>query len=356
MKAKFKIDELIFTAVFLLLPLIFNPFSGEVEKPKLILVAALALFLLLYKQKFDIKNRVIKYSLAALIVFGGISTILAENSYLAFFGSWDRAFGFLAILSCILIALAMPKFKAEKISGLFILSGALTALIGIFMSAYAPDSLFEGRMGGTTGNPNILGAFLVPTIFLTLPRLNRKEKFPWIALALQLFALFQTGNRASWLVLAVITLAYFFTQKKKSPVAILSTLLATLSFAFIGIDRILQTDSLYTRLQLYWLALKETLTHPFFGIGFEHTQTILENPDFIQLPDRAHQPFLDMALNAGIPSALALLALSGATFIALHKKNRALAYAFLGLFFALQTNFFTILTAFQYFVLLGLAL
>lgn len=353
MKAKFKIDELIFTAVFLLLPLIFNPFSGEVEKPKLILMTALALFLFLYKQELDTKNRAIKYALITLIIFGGISTLLAENSYLAFFGSWDRAFGFSAILACILIALALPKFKVEKISRLFILSGALTSFAAILMSAYVPDSLFEGRTGGTTGNPNILGAFLVPTIFLTLPRLNRKEKFPWIALVLQISALFQSGNRMSWLVLALITLIYFYREKRF--IALSAGLLTASAFAFFGIDRIMRMDSIYTRLELYRLALKETFSHP-LGIGFEHTQNVISSPDFVLLPDRAHQPFLDMALAAGIPSALALLALSVATFIALRKKNRALAFAFLGLFLALQSNFFTILTAFQFFVFLGLAL
>lgn len=356
MKTKFKIDELVFTAAFLLLPLFFNPFSGEVEKPKLILMSALALFLLLYKQELNVKNRVIKYSLATLIVFGGISTALAEDKYLAFFGATDRAFGFLAILSGILIAMTLPKFKEEKISRLFIVSGALTALVGIFMSAFVPDSLFEGRMGGTTGNPNILGAFLVPTIFLTLTRLNRKDKFPWAALALQLFALFQTGNRASWLVLPFITLIYFYKLKEKRFITLSTGLLVASAFAFFGYDRITKMDSLYTRLELYWLALKGTLAHPFFGIGFEHTQQVLDNPDFTLLPDRAHQPFLDMALSSGIPSALALLALSIAIFMALRTKNRALAFAFLGLFLALQSNFFTILTAFHFFVLAGLAL
>ncbi len=345
MKLKFKINDAIFLAVFILLPLVFNPFNGEVEIVKLGFLVFLAILLGFWPGKFKWN-----YSLAVLIIFGAIATVFAEDKYLAFWGSSERHFGFAAMLAGIVIAAKLPKINFEKF---FILSGAISSAAAIVITNISSASLFEGRMGGTTGNPNILGAFLVPTIFLTIANFKTRAVSSWAALILQIYVLFETGNRSSWLALAIILLI-FCTQKKNWRM-LATTVFSAGIFAFFGWDRLITEVSIGTRFELYKLALKEILSHP-FGVGYEHIQTVISSPTFNLVPDRVHQPFLDMSLSAGIPSALALLALSITTFLALHKKNPQFALAFLGLFISLQTSFFTILTAFIFFVFVGLAL
>jgi len=345
MKLKFKINDLVFLAIFILLPLVFNPLNGQVEGIKLGFLVFLAIFLGFWPGKFKWN-----YSLAVLIIFGSIATIFAQDKYLAFWGSWDRHFGFAAILACIVIAAKLPKIKLERF---FILSGAITSAAAIVITNFSPVSLFEGRMGGTTGNPNILGAFLVPTIFITVANFKKNAVSSWASLILQIYVLFETGNRSSWLALAIILL--IFCAQKKNWELLSTTIFGAGIFAFFGWDRLTTEVSIGTRFELYELALKEILKHP-FGVGYEHIQTIISSPEFSLVPDRVHQPFLDMSLSAGIPSALALLALSISTFLTLRKKNPHYALAFLGLFISLQTSFFTILTAFQFFVFVGFAL
>ncbi len=276
--------------------------------------------------------------------------MLAKDNYLAFWGSWDRHFGFAAIISCIVIAAKLPKIKLDKF---FILSGAITSATAIIISGFLNESLFEGRMGGTTGNPNILGAFLVPTIFFTIAKFEKKNISNWIALVLQIYVLFETGNRSSWLALLIILL--IFLVQKKGWKTLFATFFAGAAFTFFGWDRILSQVSIGTRFELYSAALREIIAHP-FGVGYEHIQTVIDSPVFTLVPDRVHQPFLDMALSGGIPSALALLALFLSSFLTLRKKNPLYALALLGLFLSLQTSFFTIVTAFQFFVLVAFAL
>lgn len=345
MKLKFKINELIFLAIFILIPLVFNPINGEVEVVKLGLLVFLAIFLGFWPGKFKWN-----YSLAVLIIFGAIATIFAQDKYLAFWGSGERHFGLAAILAGIVIASKLPKINLERF---FILSGSITSAAAILISNISSASLFEGRMGGTTGNPNILGAFLVPTIFLTIANFKKNAVSSWAALILQIYVLFETGNRSSWIALIIILL--IFCAQKKNWELLSATISGAGIFTFFAWDRVVSEVSIGTRLELYELALKEIFKHP-FGIGYEHIQTIISSPTFSLVPDRVHQPFLDISLSAGIPSALALLALSISTFLALRKKNPHYALAFLGLFISLQSSFFTILTIFLFFVFVGLAL
>ena len=160
--------ESLLLGFLLTIPLIFNPFTGEVETWKFYELIIVSVVMCLSAGPFHIKNEVIKYSIATLILFGGIASILSQDLYLAFWGSWDRQLGFAAYLCSILLALSMPKITEKKIVKTLVLSGFLVAIAATILAIAIPESLFEGRVGGSTGNPNILGQFLAMTIFLTL--------------------------------------------------------------------------------------------------------------------------------------------------------------------------------------------
>ena len=106
---------------------------------------------------------------------------------------------------------------------------------------------------------------LVPTIFLTIANFKTRAVSSWAALILQIYVFIRNGNRSSWLALAIILLI-FCTQKKELENAGNNSFQRR-NFAFFGWDRLITEVSIGTRFELYKLALKEILSHP-FGVGY----------------------------------------------------------------------------------------
>lgn len=371
---KIKRENLVY-GFLLLLPLIFHPWTGEVEILKLILLILLAVILSATQKSAIIKNVWVKWSIITLIVFGGIATLGAENLYLAFWGSWDRRFGYIALLSGILLASSLPKLKVDTLTKTLQISGTLSAVAAMLLSYTIPESLFEGRIGGTLGNPNILGGFLAVTVFINgtdfLKYLN-SQKFPLkiftaqtflfclylIGLILQTYVLLETGSRSAWLALISVLVLYIILNNKNRVRDLLIFGLVSGLLLYFAKERLQDFTSLYTRLELYIDGIRAIIANP-FGVGFEHEQYALSLSNTYELvPDRIHQPLLDVALSAGIPSALAALALTIFCFKALFQnpKTRNLSLAFLVLIISLQVNFFTIVTLALYFIFVGVAI
>lgn len=350
--------ESLLLGFLLTIPLIFNPFTGEVEAWKLYGLIIISLFLALSAGHLFIKNKIVKYSIIVLILCGGLSTMLADDIYLAFWGSWDRQLGFAAYVCSILLALSIPTLKEEKLKKTLIASGSLAAIAAIILAITIPESLFEGRMGGSTGNPNILGQLLAITLFATLLEFFKNpKKISIIAtLLVQGFVFIETGNRASWLAL-ILVMSLFVVRERKGLKKYFAALdIFLLILVFFKLERVLSLDSIQTRLELYSAGLKGILENPIFGVGFEHIQNALYLPNFTLTPDRIHQIYLDAALSAGIPFALALLALSIATLVILLKNHKTLGYVFLILLISLQSSFFTVIHLALFFVFVGFAI
>lgn len=351
-----RIRENLFIGFLFILPLIFNPFSGEVEKWKFYTLIIVSLSSVLSAAPLYVKNKLLQSSLLILLVWGGLATVLSKNIDLAFWGSWDRHLGFAAYFLGILLALGLPFSKEHRFSKAMILSGGMSAAAAILLASSISGSLFEGRMGGTMGNPNILGQFLAITIFFNLYELHKKFNWPLIlSLFLQCYVLIETGNRASWIALFCGLLGYYFFNLKSLKNVVGLSVVALIT-VFANWSRVLSVDSLETRKELYGAAIKSIQDHPLFGVGFEHIQDALILPNFTLLPDRIHQMFLDAALSGGIPFAFALLGLSLATLFILLQKKLFLGFAFLILLISLQVSFFTVIHLALYFIFVGMAI
>jgi len=351
-----KLQSALFSCFLVLTPLLFNPLDGSVERVKFIVLCIFSLIFYLLKRTDKI-NEIFKWTIVLLIFFGFISTILSQDIYLAFWGSPERCFGFAAFLSAMMLALGIPKIDYKSLINFFIVSGTLSTLAAIILGIFSQDSLFEGRISGTLGNPNLLGQFLAVTLFFGIYRfIEKRNKIDLIHVLIQAFGLLLSGNRASIFALILVTIIYVIHTKKSWKVISLFAILPIISLFFIS-DRIFAGQSILTRIEIYSSAIKAIIKTPFFGSGFEHVQNVLMLPSsYTMIADRVHQLFLDFAVMAGIPFTITLIVLSVFTLIVLFKKQPVFGFAFLALLLSLQVGFMGIVNLIQFSIFVGLAI
>jgi hypothetical protein len=347
----------IFKVFILMTPLLINPFSGLPDNIKLLMFFLASFFYFtINKLKKDL-NPIFKYSIASLIALGGISTMLSTNIYLSFWGSPDRCFGFFLFLLTVFLALGLPKIKSSKLFNILISSGVIVSIIALLLGIFVEASLFEGRIAGTLGNPNLLGQFLLVPLFLTIYKLLKKRKKSDLLLIIpQALALILSGNRASIFALIIVTFLYLISSKKSWKIlASFATIFG--GICLILIKRILSFESIQTRLELYESGTKALTENPLWGVGFEQIQHVLQVPEtYTLVVDRVHQPFLDLALMGGIPFMISILILIGTTLFILLKKEKALGFALLGLLISLQFNFMGVMDMILFGIFIGVAI
>ncbi|MFA5948451.1 MAG: O-antigen ligase family protein [Candidatus Gracilibacteria bacterium] len=351
------IQKKLFFIFVILTPLLFNPFSGNTEGVKLIIFAFISLIFFLLNKNTAKIIPVLKYSIACLIILGALSTILSQDIYSAFWGSQDRRFGFYIFLSGLFLALGMPKLKTKEILNGCIIAGTIVSIVAILLGIFIESSLFEGRISGTMGNPNLLGQFLLITLFFSIYRfLENRKNIDIFSIIIQASALILSGNRASILALIITTFLYIIISKKSWKILIYTMIFFGIICAF-SIERILSFQSIQTRLEIYIAAFKAILKDPFFGVGFENLHYFLKMPEtYTLLVDRVHQFFLDYALAAGIPFVMAFTTLSVSSIVILLKKQKVFGFAFLGLLISLQFNFMGIVDMMMFAIFIGLAI
>lgn len=277
--------------------------------------------------------------------------------------------GYIVWFCCVLLAFVTPYYISEKsLKGIikaFIWIGLASAIAAIVMSFIYLGAMFEGRLSGLTGNPNVLGKLLLFTIVLNLVFLayfKGKNKLLYIiALIMQLGVFVMTGNRGSWLALGIISLILLLQNPKKYIKYASIALISAIPFILLIFNRIIDTVSIATRFEIYEKAISKLFERGLFGYGFDFDPTILiPNETYTNSVDRAHQLFLDVGLNIGIPGLIFFTILSVfAVYILLIDKNKyykAFGYAFLALMISLQFAFFTSISILLYFLCIGIAL
>lgn len=197
------------------------------------------------------------------------------------------------------------------------------------------------RAYGTFPHPNVLAIYLLLVIPLFFLINLRKTGWYYLALVLNLVALFLTFSRLAWIwagVLAIVllwqkrTLLYTIcTQKIKKcmPVIFLGTLLC-LPFIFsIVFYRFysLFTDNSITiseRWLLNLAAWNMITKHPLLGVGLGNFVLVLRDYDFWGISLRYQQPvhnlFLLIAAEIGLGGFFSFLALLGVSIFNLLKK------------------------------------
>ncbi len=351
----------------LALPLIFNPITGEVEAAKVIVLSVVSAVLWLTQTSLNLKNRSLLLGLGLFVIVVMLSTFLAQDTLLALWGSSHRFFGAFVWLMAIGLAISSAELLKEKSIKLDLLktlsfSGVLTAFVALLLQARLAD-----RLIGTTGNPNILGKYLLFTIVISLGLflLEKKNRSFWLLGSIfQFVVLVQTGNRASLLVLILFLLFLLFKNLKttfvKSFIGLLGLGGVVVAMISMNWERISDIETIATRSKLYEASLEAIAKSPFFGHGFDHANFVLNLPDFPLAPDRAHQFFLDAALNTGVIGMILLGFITVYSLIILLKSKedslRIYGFALLALLLSTQVSFLTVITLVLLFIGVGLAL
>ncbi len=172
---------------------------------------------------------------------------------------------------------------------------------------------------------------------------KRRRVFFGLAAALALFGIVFSGSRGAWLsILPVILVAFYFSFKKIAPQIIQKLMLgflifmalfifskgypflfykiqswqgggATSTFSFFERARsISDTDELSnkSRLEIWRASAKSLLNHPFLGVGLGNYVTVLgEDIAAAKKGASAHNLYLDIATEIGIPGVLILIAI-----------------------------------------------
>lgn len=258
----------ILTLPLLNIPPWFSPPDwGKTIVFRIILSVLLFLFLikLLWKQKvqsvpelFQTVSQTLKQnfalSLLLLLFFVYLlSTIFSLDRYFSFWGTPQRAWGFLNfsfyILFALLLFVCIPKNIWNKLLGFAVLIGVFVSFVAIIQRFGLFSEEFVSvtyRPVGTLGNTITLGAYLLMLSFLSLilavGEHHKIRKYLYIAsFALFGFVIFLTLTRSAFLGMGIGLLYFFFFKPKKS--LMLKRTMIILLFCGIGIVLYANTQS-----------------------------------------------------------------------------------------------------------------
>ncbi len=168
----------------------------------------------------------------------------------------------------------------------------------------------ENRLNSVMLNANYYVTVIemvVLAIFYKMSKHYRNYKqMIWytVVLAINLFIMYLTGSRASWVSLGIATFVYFLLIKNK-PICYLyiTGILIVLIYFLFNIDQIPRIEylvkNLGVRYDIWTGALKSISDYPFFGVGpmgYFHTAPIYGN----YLTHHAHNIYLEVLASYGI--------------------------------------------------------
>ncbi|MFH1745310.1 MAG: O-antigen ligase family protein [bacterium] len=368
----FWIDLLLITTIFFT-PVYFaafyktaSPFTiSKITVFQILIEITAALFLIKIIKEKKISCYINKkYLLIVLPFFLAlvISTLFSSDPALSFWGSYWRKLGLYGHLHYFLFFILLitnidSKKKVEKLISASLLGSVVVCAYGILqwagldtLSWWKPLAV-RPRITSTIGQPLLLGNYLLFTIFLAGYRvtISKKiiKKFSYsILLFINLFCLFATYSRSSWLGLsagiAIGVFIYLFIKNKKYLKFFIVFIVIAIFFVsisvfanFSSIKGVTTREdiSLESRIKsvfdytsgsaamrvLYWQAgLSSFSEKPIFGYGPDNIRDALFSgfgPNWLlhealnTYPDRTHNEYLDLALFGG------LLALSSFLYI-----------------------------------------
>lgn len=354
-----------------LTPFLFNPFTGDVEGIKTLFLSSYILLLFtvaIFNYKKTTSSNIA--TILSLTIGWMIITSIIHYHDFIILGAIDRYHGLLIWMASAMIALITPFFitnisAIKKQTKALIVVSLISTIAALPLAFFIEATVFEDRIGGLTGNPNVLGKLILFVLIILGISLeqgkSQKKTFEWIGASILFLGLIATGNRASWLGIIIVAIIYIFREKQRAIKYLLASLGIVLLLTPFLWNRISNFTSLGTRSEIYTMAVSKILEQPLTGYGFEFGPEVL-NPD-LNVPfvaDRAHQLFLDIGLVMGTPGILLFLTF---TVLSLKKllrdKNslkRSIGYALLGLFISLQFSFFSGISFLLYFFAIGVSL
>lgn len=286
-----------FISDFLLIPLVlWAVYKKQVSKQSALLcflVVALISILLSDNSSYPLSYwRWAHLALASMLVF-------TMSAWRVSLKSVALVVIFSAVLEC---GIAIPQYLTQHQLGLKFLgekslvtqhattahfqmpNKTLTSIDHVFSGGEASSSVI--RAYGTLPHPNILGGFLVFSIFMSLYLYERSSKKGWIAVALflQVITLFITYSRAALFALMgglVIWMILHVIKEKKMPSVWKPAALGAILSLLLFYPQLLHRGGLFSynqsavesdqmRLSMQKVALSIIKDHPWFGVGFNN--------------------------------------------------------------------------------------
>lgn len=215
------------------------------------------------------------------------------------------------------------------------------------------------RAYGTLPHANVLGGFLFCSIVATYAlwaSTNRKFRWLWAAtIPLQLFALCLSYSRSALYALAIASILWFFLMRKEKVRSLFFWVIGStlLSFGLL-FNQYTERGNVVTfekklkigdqgRLLYQSVALRMIQAHPLTGVGYN--QFSLHSPSFFppdkdpaKFPSGAHNIYLFLATEMGLPALLAFLFFIGVVLrsywlVPRNSQTTSLIALFIGLLF-----------------------
>lgn len=340
-------SRIVFLGAFLITVTILPNWSYDpVSAPKLLLLCTLAgvsfgLYLL-HPKKLERVN-IFKDKFTLLIGLFVVLLILNVTiNHYAFaermYGIRGRATGFMAFISLSAIAFVISKGRTSNrfffyllISNIFVCGYFLMQIMNIdFFSV----ENFYSAPSSTLGNPNFVSGFVGFSAFAIIYYFKIENKISWLAtfvfLLVNFFVLYRSqsiqgiiGTLVGIFVLLFLNVVQSDKIKIKVGASLLSLGVMTLSvLGFFGLgplSRILESSTVFSRLDYWRSAIRMSLDNWLFGVGLDgygdfyrmyRDQAAIDRFGAGQTADSAHNVFLDMFASGGLPLGVAFLFIS----------------------------------------------
>jgi len=330
----------------------FFPFiTGKAFAFRIVVEIVFALWIVLALKDSSVRPRgsVLLYTLLALIVSMGVSTILAENPSKSFWSNFERMEGYISLLhfgAYFLVTSSM--LQAQNIWRTFWnTSIGVSIALGLYgvLQLAGVFTINQGgvRVDATFGNATYLAVYMLFHFFITLIALVEwKPKkyfqlFYGVALVLQTLMIFYTATRGTILglvgglflsgILFVIFAKGQNTLRKAGAIIAIAVVVISGAFFLAKDSGIVQNSDVLrriasisleegeTRFTIWGIAWQGFLERPVFGWGQENFNyvfnTYYEPSLYAQEPwfDRAHNIFFDWLVAGGIIALVLYLSL-----------------------------------------------
>jgi O-antigen ligase len=393
-----------------LLPLGFAPDTfDQYVLPKLLIARVLLLGLLFFfvaravlSGTVLLKRTPLDWPLIALLASATLSTLLAENQNVAFFGTYSRYDGLLTLITYaglfwLSVQTLASAAEARSLLRVLLASAYVVAVIAILQSMGSANA--QGQVNaayGTMGNPNVLGAFLAMVLALGLGELVSAQSATARVLVVNLLivvglALLLSFSRSAWLGAALGTAIVIAASRQAAArmsvaavgAGIVAAVLVVASVAGrslgggFGFERELLARGLTlfnlnewgsSRLHIWQDSVQMIASRPLAGYGpdnfglvyprFETGDWGLTNVGDHQQIDKAHAETLQVAATQGLLGLAAyawILVAFGRSFWAGRRSPGAVAVfaAFVAYQATIQLNFTALSSAFPFWIVVA---
>lgn len=339
------------------LPLAWAGFAADPHQPIRGLLLSVALIVLLFAGSAPAMDRrsLVAAALAGFVLLAALLAAAISGPTSGIFGVHGR---FEGLVSLVLMALAgIAGFRARpSATEVRLFARLLAAVIVLELVVVVYQRIFGAPTDGTVGNAVLVAGWLVTSAAFVIGSSfgERGHSRTWLlaAGALGFLACGLTATRGAWLaalvVLAVFSMLGRARGRRIALVGILALVVGVIAAGAASADKVAVSDltkgSAGSRIEI-WKASAEMISdRPLVGVGpgrFLYEYPSYQTAAHVRIEggdtraDQAHNVFLQVAVEAGVPAAFALLALLGlaltAGFAAARSSDAVALAATLGL-------------------------